>query len=437
MLESMDRNALVAAWWRELSATGEGPAEPEVARGLLTRLVDALASVFLAREFDATAANGIGEALADAGWTDATVPIRTVQVLQPLIEGCARPGAGARFALITAALAQGHQMGLTRQQLRKDQNARFRIVFDSADIAIAIGDTDGTLVDTNRGLAQMIGVPVEQLRGISIYDFAHPDDQEEIRALIFDKLVPAGEGSVKLERRLLRKDGTVGWVAFSITYVQGTEGHGDYLLAVGEDVTERHRLQQELHWQARHDPLTGLPNRRCLLERIESASSEVGDDDQVGLCFVDLDRFKPINDMYGHGTGDRVLTEVAARFGDSVREQDCLIARIGGDEFVALIPPPAENDVVTTIVDQLQSSLLEPISVDGHQLHVSASIGAIVTPLAGSDAESLLDSADTVLYLAKANHKGRSVLRTSHRTTDRHVRPPESSALGRNTDPQP
>jgi diguanylate cyclase (GGDEF)-like protein len=136
-----------------------------------------------------------------------------------------------------------------------------------------------------------------------------------------------------------------------------------------------------------------------------------------------MDRFKPINDMYGHGTGDRVLTEVATRFGDSVREQDCLIARIGGGEFVALIPPPAQNDVVTTIVDRLQSALVEPIAVDGHRLHVSASIGAIVTPLAGSDAESLLDSADTVLYLAKANHKGRSVLRTSRRTTERHSHP--------------
>ncbi|WP_067677723.1 sensor domain-containing diguanylate cyclase [Nocardia miyunensis] len=416
----MDRDSLVADWWRELSATGAGPAEPEQALGLLTRLVDTLRSGLAAREFDPAAGTSVGEALADAGWTDTTVPIRTVQVLQPLVGEGDRPDAGARFAVLGAALAQGHQMFLTRQQLRQDQNARFRIVFDSTDIAIAIGDTDGTLVDANRGLADMIGVPVEQLWGISVYDFAHPDDQDEIRALIFDKLVPAGEGSVKMERRLLRSDGSVGWVAFSITYVKGNQSHGDYLLAVGEDVTERHRLQQELHWQARHDPLTGLPNRRCLLESIEAVSSGVGDDDQVGLCFVDLDRFKPINDMYGHGTGDRVLTEVATRFGDSVREQDCLIARIGGDEFVALIPPPAENDVVITIVDQLQSALVEPIAVDGHQLHVSASIGAIVTPLAGSDAESLLDSADTVLYLAKANHKGRSVLRTSHRTTERH-----------------
>ncbi|MBY8859348.1 sensor domain-containing diguanylate cyclase [Nocardia sp. CA2R105] len=419
----MDRNALVTAWWRALSTTSEGPAEPEVARGLLTQLVDTLLSGLLAPELDPAVGAKIGEALADAGWTDTAVPIRTVQVLQPLAEDSERSDAGARFAVLGAAVAQGHQMYLTRQQLRQDQNARFRVVFDSADIAIAIGDTDGTLVDANRGLAEMIGVPVEQLRGISIYDFAHPDDQEEIRSLIFDKLVPAGEGSVRMERRLLRSDGDVGWVAFSITFVRGTQGYGDYLLAVGEDVTERHRLQQELHWQARHDPLTGLPNRRSLLERIETVSAGVGDDDHVGLCFVDLDRFKPINDMYGHGTGDRVLTEVATRFGDSVREQDCLIARIGGDEFVALIPPPAENDVVTTIVDRLQSALVEPIAVDGHQLHVSASIGAIVTPLAGSDAESLLDSADTVLYLAKANHKGRSVLRTSHRTTDRHSHP--------------
>ncbi|WP_067902437.1 sensor domain-containing diguanylate cyclase [Nocardia vaccinii] len=419
----MEPNALVTAWWRELSATGEGPVEPAACRGLLTELFHNLRSALAARGFDPDAGASVGAALAEAGWIDTAVPIRTVQALQPLIDDSDRPDAGARFAVLAATLTQGHQMFLTRQQLRRDQNARFRVVFDSTDIAIAIGDTDGTLVDANRGLADMIGVPVEQLRGISVYDFAHPEDRAEIRALVYDRLVPAGEGSVKMERRLLRSDGSVGWVAFSITYVRGTREHGDYLLAVGEDVTERYRLQQELHWQARHDPLTGLPNRRSLLERIETVSSGSGSDDHVGLCFVDLDRFKPINDMYGHGTGDRVLTEVATRFGDSVREQDCLIARIGGDEFVALIPPPAENDVVTTIVDRLQSALVEPIAVDGHQLHVSASIGAIVTPLAGSDAESLLDSADTVLYLAKANHKGRSVLRTSHRTTERHSHP--------------
>jgi diguanylate cyclase (GGDEF)-like protein/PAS domain S-box-containing protein len=419
----MDRNALVTTWWRALAATGAGPVHTEPARELLARLVDALLSGLVAPEFDPSAGAPIGVALADAGWTDTAVPLRSVQVLQPLAETFDQPDAQSRFALLGAALAQGHQRSLDQRRRRPDQNARFRIVFDSADIAIAIGDTDGTLVDANRGLADMIGVQTEQLRGISIYDFAHPDDQGEIRALIFDELVPAGEGSVKMERRLLRSDGSVGWVAFTITYVRGIAGHGDYLLAVGEDVTERHRLQEELHWQARHDPLTGLANRRYLLERIQAVSAAARDDDQVGLCFVDLDRFKPINDMYGHGTGDRVLTEVAARFGDSVRDQDCLIARIGGDEFVALIPPPAGNDIVTTIADRLQSALTEAISVDGHQLHVSASIGAIVTPLVGSDAESLLDSADTVLYLAKANHKGRSVLRTSHRTADRRTRP--------------
>jgi len=425
-MDSIERRILTTTWWQALVAGGDAPAASEQARRLLSELVDDLAVHLVAEDFDASPGARIGAALAAAGWTDPAVPTISAQALQYLADHCSRYDAAGRFAALCTALGLGHQAQLQRvrnleldqEELRHDANAKFHIVFDNAAIAIAIGDTDGTLVEANRGLAEMIGVPVEQLREISVYDFAHPDDQDEIRNLVYDKLVPAGDGSVKLERRLLRADGSVGWVAFSITYVKGGGGQDDYLLAVGEDVTEQHRLQQELYWQAQHDPLTGLPNRRHLIERIEDVAAASGADDQVGLCFIDLDRFKPINDKYGHGTGDQVLREVASRFQDGVREQDCLIARIGGDEFVALIPPPAESQLVTAVADQLLAALADPISVNDHQLQISASIGAIVTPIAGSDAESLLDSADTVLYFAKTNRKGNSVVCRSRSVTE-------------------
>lgn len=286
----------------------------------------------------------------------------------------------------------------------------FRFVFDNAAVPLAIGDTKGTLLYANRSLADMINIPVEQLRGISIYRFAHPDDQDEITKVVFDRLVRAREGTVKLERRLIRTDGSAGWAAFSITYVNGSGGQPDYLLAVGEDVTEQHRLDVELNRQARHDPLTGLPNRRYLLERIETLAA-TGVDDQVGLCFVDLDRFKQVNDHYGHGIGDQVLCAVATRLRDSLSGHDCMIARTGGDEFVALISPPADGRTVTDAAERMLSELASPIAAGQHSLRVSASIGAVVTTVSNSEAATLLDAADRELYRAKARGRDQWVLR--------------------------
>jgi diguanylate cyclase (GGDEF)-like protein/PAS domain S-box-containing protein len=257
----------------------------------------------------------------------------------------------------------------------------------------------------------MIGVRMEQLRGISVYHFAHPEDQDEIDTVVLDGLVRAREGTVKLERRLVRVDGSIGWVAFTISYVQGSDGLPDYVLAVGEDVTERHRVEEELHRAARHDPLTGVPNRRYLLERIETLITAVDGDDRVGLCFVDLDRFKQINDRYGHGIGDRVLRAVATRLHEELAGQDCTLARIGGDEFVALLAPPVDDGRVAAVVDRMLVALACPIAVGEHRLWVSASIGAIIATASNTDATTLLEAADRELYQAKTRSKDRWVLR--------------------------
>ncbi|WP_280264794.1 sensor domain-containing diguanylate cyclase [Nocardia wallacei] len=407
--------ALASTWDRALAET----VGAHDRRALLSELIGDLLAGLTAEPFDADVGIRVGEALARAQLTDPTVPIVSAQVLHGLADDVGHPDAARRLASLLVAIGLGHQSRVqsdTRilDRVRRDVDQRFRIVFDNAAIAIAVGDIDGVLLEANPHLADMIGVPMEQLRGISVYDFAHPDDQAEIRQLVYDKLVPAQEGTVRIERRLLRADSSVGWASFTITYVKGTGGQPDYLLALGEDVTERHRLQEKLRHQARHDPLTGLPNRRHLLDRIDEVIATAATTDRIGLCFADLDRFKHVNDHYGHGVGDQVLAAVAARLNHSVRDHDCLVARIGGDEFVALIPPPASTDHVTAMVDRLKSSLTEPITADGHRLQISASIGAVVTPVAGARPESLLDAADTSLYYAKANGRGHWVLHTLH-----------------------
>ncbi|WP_433208705.1 diguanylate cyclase domain-containing protein [Nocardia sp. CA-107356] len=130
-------------------------------------------------------------------------------------------------------------------------------------------------------------------------------------------------------------EASVAWMSFAITFVPGADGQPDYLLAVGADVTELHERHEELHRQARHDPLTGLHNRRLLLEKVDELIANAHPHDGAGFCFADLDHFKTINDRYGHNIGDKALAAVAVRLFNSVREHGCLIARIGGDEFIA------------------------------------------------------------------------------------------------------
>jgi diguanylate cyclase (GGDEF)-like protein/PAS domain S-box-containing protein len=391
-------------------------------------MVEELASGLVAEPFDAGVGHRVGSALVSAGLLGPAVPSASAQVLYELAEHRAAPETGRRLAALLAAVGQGYEAQARAhedavREARRSDDARFRVVFDNAAIAIAIGDTDGTLLDVNRGLAEMIGVPAEALRGVSVYDFAHPSDREGIRTLVYEKLVPAGQGTVRLEQRIRRADDSYGWASFAITFVKGVDGQSDYLLAVGEDVTEQHRMREELHRQARHDPLTGLPNRRHLIERIDAMIAGARNGDRAGLCFVDIDRFKHINDRYGHGTGDQILTAVAGRLQDSVRESGCLVARIGGDEFVALIPPPASDHRVATVANSLLEALVDPITAGDRRLRMSISIGAVVTAVAGADAESLLDAADTGLYRAKADGKGRWVLHILDTDTSRGPQP--------------
>ncbi len=410
-MDDLEYIAFAQQWRHALSSLANSTPYTDVEISLLSELLRELRAGLDTQDFQPVVGARVGAALARAGLTDSAVPAVSAPVLYRLIADSDHPESGPRLAALLAALGRGHgDATVPGRSAQSEYDKRFRIVFDHAAIAIAVGDTDGALLEANPHLAAMIGVPPEELHGISVYDFAHPDDQNEIRRMVYDKLVPAREGTVRIERRLLRADGSVGWASFAITYVKGGGDHPDYLLAIGEDVTDRHQLQEQLHYQARHDALTSLPNRRYLLEQLSEAIATAGEHDQMGLCFTDLDHFKEVNDRYGHGTGDQVLATVGRRLHDSLEGQECLVARIGGDEFVIMVMPPADNERVTAVADRLRGALSEPIIAGGHRLHISASIGAVVTPIAGTDPEWLLDAADTMLYHAKADAKGDWIL---------------------------
>jgi diguanylate cyclase len=162
--------------------------------------------------------------------------------------------------------------------------------------------------------------------------------------------------------------------------------------------------------QATHDALTGLPNRALFTERLEQVFTDPTPLARLGVCLVDLDGFKTINDSFGHHVGDQLLIAVAERLAGLLGTSGHLVARLGGDEFVILVASTTGVDDAVTVADQTLAALRDPIQVDGHQLRISASVGIVERPVAGTEAADMMRAADITLYRAKANGKARREL---------------------------
>jgi len=215
---------------------------------------------------------------------------------------------------------------------------------------------------------------------------------------------------VRVEVLNYNKDGIVFWVELSISPICDERGWNTHWLSVQRDITERKRLEQELQLAAErlqhaayHDTLTGLPNRRLLVDRIEQAIAMASrHDKKLAVLFIDLDGFKHINDSLGHGFGDRLLISVCCRLAACVRDSDT-VSRQGGDEFVALMSEMNHPEDAVITARRILQAVAEPHVVDGHDLHVTASIGISVYPNDGLDSAVLIKAADTAMYKVKAS----------------------------------
>ncbi|GGM27379.1 putative bifunctional diguanylate cyclase/phosphodiesterase [Dactylosporangium sucinum] len=182
-----------------------------------------------------------------------------------------------------------------------------------------------------------------------------------------------------------------------------------------------HTLQRELHHQAHHDPLTGLPNRVLLYRHLSETVRDAHGDARIGVCFLDLDEFKTVNDTLGHGSGDRLLVALADRLRVCVTGAGHFVARVGGDEFVVVAADTAGPEDMTGLAEAMLAELSKPVRLDGHELAVSASIGIVEQPARGADPEELLRSADATLYLAKADGRARYAVFDATRNAEQRL----------------
>jgi len=282
---------------------------------------------------------------------------------------------------------------------------QFATAFEHASIGMALMDSELRIVQANRALGILVGETPTHLLGRYLEEAADPSERpaliEAMRGLTPD------EPSTRLEIRLRRPDGGMRWGHVSASLLTGRAGVASRVVVQIENITERKRSEAMLSHAAAHDALTDLPNRTLLLTRLDAA---LGHGEQVGVLFLDLDRFKVVNDGLGHAVGDELLVQVANRLRDVMRPED-LVARQGGDEFVVLCRQ-ADADVSLAVASRVLHVLNQPILLsNGTELVVGASVGiALAGP--GDPAEDALRDADTAMYAAKGAGGGRARLFT-------------------------
>ncbi|MEZ5186095.1 MAG: EAL domain-containing protein [Candidatus Nanopelagicales bacterium] len=281
-----------------------------------------------------------------------------------------------------------------------------RLSFDLSPVPMArlafAGDEIGPILDANQALRDLLGVTVDELRGQDLQGFTVPEDLPWTRQVRAD-----GRGTPQ-EVQMLTAGGRSIWVSLTVSVLHDRGEFEDdaFSLAVLEDITARRLAEQTLKHQARHDALTGLPNRYALVAELEAALERLwGSTGRVAVMFCDVDGFKTLNDTLSHRAGDEVLVAIAQRLREAVRPTDT-VARLGGDEFVVIAEQLASGDEALAVAGRLCQSVQAPFSVQGRDVGLGLSVGVTVTSDPRATSEDLLRQADLAMYRAK--DKGRN-----------------------------
>ena len=297
------------------------------------------------------------------------------------------------------ALSQGTVQDITEQKLAEETISLYANVFRHSAEAIMITDLDNRIVAINPALTQLTGYSLDELVGKNPQILASGLTSQATYEEMWDALEDAGHWHGELNDR--RKNGEIYPKWATISVVRNDAGKVVNYIASFNDITERKAAEERINHLAHHDALTGLYNRFSLEDRMGQAIAQAQrEENQLAVLFIDLDRFKVINDTLGHHVGDALLVEVAKRLQASVRDSD-IVARLGGDEFVIVLTGFDNAELVASTAEKVVERVSTPYKIGDHELRSSPSIGISIFPGDGRDVDNLMKNADIAMYHAK------------------------------------
>lgn len=276
--------------------------------------------------------------------------------------------------------------------------------FDHLFDAVVVTDLNGTIIDWNKGSEALYGYTKEEAIGQTVSILHIPEDFEHITADVIAAVVQFGKwtGEVKM----LHKNGDIGWIESMCVPIFDNDDQMIGALGINRDITDRIKESERLLHLAHYDQLTKIPNRYLLLERVSHLITQSErNDNNFTLLYIDLDKFKTINDSKGHAFGDYILKETASRILQTIRHSDT-IARIGGDEFVLLLENTSDKNIIMTIAEAIIKELSRAFIINDEVVNISCSIGISIYPDDGVTTDALLSKADKAMYQAKDNGRG-------------------------------
>lgn len=278
---------------------------------------------------------------------------------------------------------------------------RYRSIFENAVEGIFQSTPDNGYIDVNPALARMYGYDSPQQLMAELHDIENQVYVDSARRAEFLRCIEQNDVVLNFESRAYRRDGSIIWISENARAVRGESGDILFYEGTVEEITERKLHEAQMHFQATHDALTGLPNRTLLYDRLEQAVLQAHrNGSALAVVFFDLDQFKYVNDSLGHQVGDRLLKTVAGRLKSCVRDSDT-VARLGGDEFVLVLTNQTGEDSVAHTMERILASVAAPWFVNGAELQITCSMGISLCPGDTQDADILLKQADAAMFRAK------------------------------------
>jgi diguanylate cyclase (GGDEF)-like protein/PAS domain S-box-containing protein len=347
--------------------------------------------------------SGSGVVVSALGWWGIEQSARQIEWLRHAnlanFQHAALTVAGLSGLFFALAAALGRRFVTAHE--RNTQSLRLAAaVFDRSTEGIIITARDGRILQVNPAFTTVTGYQPEYVIGRNPRMFSSGRQDADFYRTLWDTVLSSGQWQGEIWNR--RQNGEVYPEWLSICSLRAASGEIDYFVATFSDMTERKRAEDKIIHQAYHDALTHLPNRVLFKDRLEQslAFSRRMKHKKVALLFIDLDRFKLVNDSLGHAAGDRLLQLVAQRLREIGRQTDTL-ARLGGDEFTILLPDVDRVEEAMVVADKVLATLKQPFVLDGRDIFVSASIGISMYPDDGADVDLLMKHADTAMYRVK------------------------------------